>query len=64
MIESFQSIVVILEVEQRKHFLDQMTALGKRKEYHELITNEIADVRIILTPFIFSFLFLFNLESP
>jgi hypothetical protein len=35
---------VVLEVEQRKHFLDQMTSLGKRKEYQQVISNEIADV--------------------
>ena len=37
-------ILVVLEVEQRKTFLDQMTRLGKRKEYQQVISNEIADV--------------------
>ena len=36
-----------MEVEQRKKFLDQMTLLGKRKEYQQVISNEIADVSII-----------------
>jgi hypothetical protein len=38
---------VVLEIEERKHFLDQMTLLGKRKEYQQVISNEIADVSII-----------------
>jgi len=36
---------VVAEVEERKQFLEQMTALGKRKEYQQVIANEIADVR-------------------
>ena len=40
-------IVVVLEVEERRQFLDQMTSIGKGREYKQLITNEIADVRII-----------------
>ena len=36
--------LVVLEIEERKQFLDQMTALGKRKEYQQVISNEIADV--------------------
>jgi len=41
---------VVLEIEERKEFLNQMTVLGKRKEYHEIISNEIADVsRIKIT---------------
>jgi hypothetical protein len=39
---------VVLEVEQRKNFLDQMTSLGKRKEYQQVISNEIADVNVIV----------------
>jgi hypothetical protein len=39
---------VVLEVEQRKIFLDQMTSLGKRKEYQQVISNEIADVNAIV----------------
>jgi len=39
---------VVLEIEERKEFLEQMTALGKRKEYQQVISNEIADVRIYL----------------
>jgi hypothetical protein len=38
-------IVVVLEIEERKQFLEQMTALGKRREYKQVISNEIADVR-------------------
>lgn len=38
-------IVVVLEIEERKQFLDQMTALGKKREYQQVISNEIADVR-------------------
>jgi hypothetical protein len=38
---------VVIEIEHRKHFLDQMTSLGKRKEYQQVISNEIADVSII-----------------
>jgi hypothetical protein len=38
---------VVLEVEQRKTFLNQMTLLGKRKEYQEVILNQISDVRRI-----------------
>ncbi|CAF3360512.1 unnamed protein product [Rotaria socialis] len=34
---------LVLEVEERKQFLEQMTTLGKRKEYQQLISNEIAD---------------------
>jgi hypothetical protein len=41
---------VVLEIEERKEFLNQMTVLGKRKEYQEIISNEIADVsRIKIT---------------
>jgi len=40
-------IVVVLEIEERKQFLDQMTMLGKRKEYQQIISNEIADVSIL-----------------
>ncbi len=39
---------MVLEVEQRKNFLDQMTSLGKRKEYQQVISNEIADVNVIV----------------
>ncbi len=42
------NILVVLEVEQRKIFLDQMTSLGKRKEYQQVISNEIADVNVIV----------------
>lgn len=38
---------MVLEIEERKHFLEQMTALGKRKEYQQIISNEIADVSIL-----------------
>ncbi len=38
---------MVLEIEERKHFLDQMTLLGKRKEYQQVISNEIGDVSII-----------------
>ncbi len=38
---------MVLEVEERKHFLDQMTLLGKRKDYEQVILNEIADVNNI-----------------
>ncbi|CAF4617418.1 unnamed protein product [Rotaria sp. Silwood1] len=34
---------LVLEIEQRKQFLDQMTLLGKRKEYQQVISNEISD---------------------
>lgn len=34
---------LVEEVEERKQFLEQMTALGKRKEYQQMIANEIAD---------------------
>ncbi|CAF2805572.1 unnamed protein product [Rotaria sp. Silwood2] len=34
---------LVLEIEERKQFLDQMTTLGKRKEYQQVISNEIAD---------------------
>ena len=40
-------IVVVLEVEERKQFLDQMTVLGRRKEYQQVISNEIADVSML-----------------
>jgi hypothetical protein len=40
-------IVVVLEIEERKQFLDQMTALGKKREYQQVISNEIADVSIL-----------------
>jgi hypothetical protein len=42
-------IVVVLEIEERKQFLDQMTALGKGREYKQVISNEIADVRRMQT---------------
>jgi hypothetical protein len=45
-------ILVVLEIDERKQFLDQMTALGKRKEYQQVISNEIADVRILVSYFI------------
>ncbi len=35
---------MVLEIEQRKEFLDQMTLFGKRKEYQQVISNEISDV--------------------
>ncbi|UJR26235.1 hypothetical protein I4U23_007578 [Adineta vaga] len=41
-IDRFEELV--LEVEERKEFLEHMTVLGKRKEYREVISNEIADV--------------------
>lgn len=44
-------LLVVLEVEERKQFLDQMAALGKRKEYQQVISNEIADVSLTKTPF-------------
>ncbi|CAF1142209.1 unnamed protein product [Adineta steineri] len=34
---------LVLEIEERKEFLEQMILLGKRKEYQEIISNEIAD---------------------
>ncbi|CAF5193265.1 unnamed protein product, partial [Rotaria magnacalcarata] len=34
---------LVLEIEQRKQFLEQMTSLGKRKEYQQVISNEISD---------------------
>ncbi|UJR22779.1 hypothetical protein I4U23_025811 [Adineta vaga] len=34
---------LILEIEERKKFLDQMTALGKRRDYQQVISNEIAE---------------------
>ncbi|CAF1088714.1 unnamed protein product [Adineta ricciae] len=34
---------LVLEIEERKEFLEHMTALGKRREYQEVISNEIAD---------------------
>ena len=37
--------LVLLEIEERKQFLEQMTSLGKRKEYKQMISNEIAEVR-------------------
>lgn len=40
-------LLVVLEVEERKQFLDQMAALGKKKEYQQVISNEIADVSTI-----------------
>lgn len=43
----YEILVVVLEIEERKHFLDQMATLGKRKEYQQLISNEIADVSMI-----------------
>ena len=43
---------MVLEIEERKQFLEQMTTLGKRKEYQQLISNEIADVSIVLKSFI------------
>ena len=36
--------VVVLEIEERKQFLDQMAAIGKRKDYQQVISNEIAEV--------------------
>ena len=39
------SILVVEEIEERKQFLEQMTAIGKRREYQHVISNEIADVR-------------------
>jgi hypothetical protein len=51
-------IVVVLEIEERKQFLDQMTALGKKREYQQVISNEIADVRRLKTRFeILTYLF-------
>lgn len=38
---------MVLEIEQRKQFIDQMNSLGKRKEYQQVISNEISDVSII-----------------
>ena len=35
---------MVQEVEERKRFLDEMTALGKRREYQQVIKNEIAEV--------------------
>jgi hypothetical protein len=43
----YKIIIVVLEIEERKQFLDQMTALGKRREYQQVISNEIADVSIL-----------------
>jgi len=48
---SFAHHLVVDEVEQRKKFLDQMTALGKRKDYQEVIMIEIADVRSSMQSF-------------
>lgn len=45
-ISFYEIILVVQEVEERKLFLDQMTALGKRREYQQVISNEIADVSI------------------
>ncbi len=51
-------IVVVLEIEERKQFLDQMTALGKKREYQQVISNEIADVRRLKNRFeILTYLF-------
>ena len=38
------AISVVLEVEERQQFLEQMTICGKRREYQPVIANEIADV--------------------
>ncbi len=46
-INFIETVLVVLEVEQRKTFLNQMTLLGKRKEYQEVILNQISDVRRI-----------------
>ena len=40
---------MVLEIEERKEFLEHMTLLGKRREYQEVISNEIADVRKTFT---------------
>lgn len=50
---------MVQEVEERKQFLDQMTALGKRREYQQVITNEIADVCIFKEFFHLYFIFSF-----
>ncbi|CAF1538125.1 unnamed protein product [Adineta ricciae] len=34
---------LVLEIEERKQFLDQMAAIGKRKDYQQVISNEIAE---------------------
>ncbi|CAF1351555.1 unnamed protein product [Adineta steineri] len=34
---------LVLEIEERKQFLEQMSTVGKRKEYQQVISNEIAD---------------------
>ncbi len=43
----YEHFLVVHEIEERKQFLEQMTALGKRKEYQQVISNEIADVSIL-----------------
>lgn len=45
--EIVKNNLVVLEIEQRKQFIDQMNSLGKRKEYQQVISNEISDVSII-----------------
>lgn len=46
---------MVQEIEERKRFLDEMTALGKRREYQQLIKNEIADVCSSKNVDVFSF---------
>jgi len=49
---------VVLEIEERKQFLDQMTVLGKKRDYQQVISNEIAEVSIIKQLFTIYFVFL------
>jgi hypothetical protein len=49
---------VVLEIEERKQFLDQMTVLGKKRDYQQVISNEIAEVSIIKQLITICFVFL------
>lgn len=40
----FHSLSVVMEIEDRKKFLEEMTAIGRRKDYQQQIANEIAEV--------------------
>ena len=51
---------MIQEIEERKQFLEQMTTLGKRREYQQVISNEIADVSILKNLIYLHFIFLEN----
>ncbi len=54
---------MILEIEERKQFLDQMTVLGKKREYQQIISNEIADVSMIKQLITVCFVFSLFLEN-